>query len=138
MILSGQRVAFLSGTAGNTSMPIPGRYSGWGVEIPRPIALYREPFDDCGAARIAPGTAPPKSGSSTTPVTRRARLPLGPRMSRPAHLEVQDVRYEARTLYFNEACQSYAREAGGRCSALVGLDGPRPSLRRAKRLLRER
>lgn len=36
MILSGQRVAFLSRTAGNTSIPIPGRYSGWGAEIPRP------------------------------------------------------------------------------------------------------
>src|SRR5690606_5734643 len=29
------------------------------------------------------------------------------------HVEVQDVRLHAGKLYFNEACQSYAREAGG-------------------------
>jgi hypothetical protein len=43
-------------------------------------------------------------------------------MSRPEHLEVQDVRYDGSTLYFNEACQTYSREAGGKCSALVALD----------------
>jgi len=43
-------------------------------------------------------------------------------MSRPEHLEVQDVRYDGSLLFFNEACQTYSREAGGQCSALVALD----------------
>jgi hypothetical protein len=43
-------------------------------------------------------------------------------MSRPTHLEVQDVRVASGVVYFNEACQSYSREAGGQCSALVALD----------------
>lgn len=47
---------------------------------------------------------------------------LGDFMSRPTHLEVQDVRASDGVIYFNEACQSYSREAGGQCSALVALD----------------
>ena len=43
-------------------------------------------------------------------------------MSRPDRLEVQDVRVADGVVYFNEACQSYSREAGGKCSALVALD----------------
>lgn len=43
-------------------------------------------------------------------------------LSRPDHLEIQDIRYADGVLYFNEACQSYAREAGGACSALVAVD----------------
>lgn len=42
--------------------------------------------------------------------------------SRRDHLEMQDIRHEAGVLYFNEACQSYSREAGGKCSALVAID----------------
>lgn len=49
-------------------------------------------------------------------------LDLGAHLSRPDHLEVQDLRYADGALYFNEACQSYSREAGGRCSSLVRLD----------------
>jgi hypothetical protein len=36
-------------------------------------------------------------------------------MSLPKHLEVQDLRVVAGVLYFNQACQSYAKEAGGKC-----------------------
>ena len=43
-------------------------------------------------------------------------------LSRTDHLEVQDVRYAGGRLYFNEACQSYAREAGGACSSLLAVD----------------
>lgn len=43
-------------------------------------------------------------------------------MSRPDRLEVQDIRYGGGTLYFNEACQSYSKEANGRCSSLVAVD----------------
>jgi len=49
-------------------------------------------------------------------------LDLTPLLSGPDHLEVQDFRYHAGRIYFNEACQSYSQEAGGRCSALVCAD----------------
>ncbi|HEX6070153.1 MAG TPA: hypothetical protein VFZ18_10015 [Longimicrobiaceae bacterium] len=48
--------------------------------------------------------------------------------SRPDHLEVQDIRFENGELYFNEACQTYARDAGFRCSALLRVDPRRGSL----------
>jgi hypothetical protein len=53
---------------------------------------------------------------------RRWTLPLNPLLSRPDRLEITDVRYANGKLYFNESCQSYAREAGGRCSSLVRVD----------------
>jgi len=43
-------------------------------------------------------------------------------MSRPSQLEIQDVRVADGIVYFNEACQSYSREVGGQCSALVSFD----------------
>lgn len=43
-------------------------------------------------------------------------------MSRTTHLELQDLRVVDGSLYFNEACQSYAKEAKGKCSALVAVD----------------
>jgi hypothetical protein len=43
-------------------------------------------------------------------------------LSRPEHLEVQDFRVGGGVVYFNEACQTYSREAGGQCSALVAFD----------------
>lgn len=54
--------------------------------------------------------------------TPRWELPLNRFLSRPRGLEIQDIRYVDGQLYFNEACQSYSREAGGRCSALVRVD----------------
>lgn len=42
--------------------------------------------------------------------------------SRRDHIELQDIHHDAGVLYFNEACQSYSREAGGKCSALVAID----------------
>jgi hypothetical protein len=51
-----------------------------------------------------------------------ATVPLNAMFSRRDQLEVQDIRYADGTLYFNEACQSYSRDAGGRCSALVAAD----------------
>lgn len=49
-------------------------------------------------------------------------LELNPLLSRPERLEVTDLRYADGRLYFNESCQSYSREAGGRCSSLVRVD----------------
>lgn len=49
-------------------------------------------------------------------------------LSRPRDLEIQDIRLQGGKLYFNEACQSYSAEAGGRCSALVRVDPVRGTL----------
>lgn len=56
---------------------------------------------------------------------RRWDVDLNPFLSRPDRLEIQDVRYADGRLYLNEACQSYAREAGGACSSLVSVDPAR-------------
>jgi hypothetical protein len=53
---------------------------------------------------------------------RKWALELNRFLSRPRNLEIQDIRLRAGKLYFNEACQSYSREAGGRCSALLRVD----------------
>lgn len=50
------------------------------------------------------------------------QLDLDRFLSAPTHLEIQDIRLADGDLYFNEACQSYSREAGGRCSALVRVN----------------
>jgi len=46
-------------------------------------------------------------------------------LSRTDRLEIQDIRYARGRLYFNEACQSYSREAGGECSSLARVDPAR-------------
>ncbi len=90
---------------------------------PRPgggfVATYRERFEQCGAGK----------GNCATIVKvfdvdgkESASVSLGQFLSRRDQLEVQDVRLADGVLYFNEACQTYSREAGGRCSALVALD----------------
>lgn len=83
------------------------------------VATYRERFDSRGVGK----------GNCATLVkvfegdgTESASVSLGPFLSRRDQLEVQDVRMADGVLYFNEACQTYSREAGGRCSALVALD----------------
>ena len=47
---------------------------------------------------------------------------LAPLMSAGKHLEVGDMRYVDGIVYFNEACQSYAKQAKRKCSALVAFD----------------
>ncbi|HEU0055067.1 MAG TPA: hypothetical protein VFQ39_17895 [Longimicrobium sp.] len=86
------------------------------------LALYRTPL-----AKL-----PPNHGNGEYRVTMfapdgrtRWTLDLARFLSRLNRLEVQDVRYAGGKLYFNEACQSYSREAGGRCSALVRVDAAR-------------
>jgi outer membrane protein assembly factor BamB len=86
------------------------------------LAFYRDPYgasscalsEDRNCAYRAELYAP--DGSATWSIDLSAHL------SRPTYLEIQDVRYAGGTLYFNEACQSYARQANNRCSALVALD----------------
>lgn len=50
-------------------------------------------------------------------------------LSRTTYLEVQDIRYDQGLLYLNEACQSYARGARGKCSALLAYDPAAGELR---------
>jgi len=49
-------------------------------------------------------------------------IPLNPLMALPEDLEVQDIQYDGRLIYFNEACQSFAADADGKCSSLVAVD----------------
>jgi hypothetical protein len=89
------------------------------------VATYRERFETCYAR------GQNASCHSLVKIFDRSNnetvsLALDSFFSRRDRLEVQDVRYVEDagegTLYFNEACQSYSNEAGGRCSSLVALD----------------
>lgn len=86
------------------------------------LALYREPYN-LGSCQL----------SGTVNCAYEVRFyahdgavrwsfPLARLLSRPDHLEVQDLRLVDGVLYFNEACQSYSAEARGACSALVAVD----------------
>lgn len=78
--------------------------------------------------RSEPGISGPRNNAQYLAVlftpegTPRWELPLNRFLSRPRDLEIQDIRYVDGKLFFNEACQSYSREAGGWCSALVRVD----------------
>jgi hypothetical protein len=52
----------------------------------------------------------------------RDRTSLRSRFPRRDHIEVQDVRVVDGVALYNEACPTYSRDAGGRCSQLVALD----------------
>jgi hypothetical protein len=55
--------------------------------------------------------------------TVRWTLPLNPLLSRTTQLEIQDIRLgDDGDLYFNEACQTYARDADRQCSGLLRVD----------------
>lgn len=54
--------------------------------------------------------------------TQAWRVELTPLLSEKRHIEIQDAQYVDGTLYFNEACLTYAKEAKGKCSALVAYD----------------
>ncbi len=96
--------------------PKPG--GGW-------VATYRERFEPC-YARGASANCKALVKLFDANKQEVASISLNEFLSRASHLEVQDVRYVeeggAGTLYFNEACQSYSRGAGGKCSSLVALD----------------
>jgi len=98
------------------------------------FALYREPY---GATPNGCALGGPRADNNCEFVvalfgrdrTERWAQRLNDFFSRPDHLEVQDVRYAGEVVYFNEACQSYSREARGRCSSLVALDATTRQLR---------
>ena len=98
--------------------PIPGGY----------LALYREPYTSC--QRLGRKKSGGLDWSNCEAEVRvfdcsgrvRASLSLHRYHKRSNYIEVQDVRVDGSTLYFNEACITYSREAGGRCSQLVAVN----------------
>jgi hypothetical protein len=89
------------------------------------VAVYRENLTDCSER------GPWVNCSTTVKIFDKSQkeafsLPLDGYLSRKDHLEVQDVRFVESagggTLYFNEACQTYSKDAGGKCSSLVAVD----------------
>lgn len=81
------------------------------------LAFYRSP----------PGRLEPRNSSFEVVLhgaggEQKWKRVLNDHLSRPDHLEITDIRYDGGKLYFNESCQSYSREAGGRCSSLVRID----------------
>lgn len=44
------------------------------------------------------------------------------RMAQAKHLRVDELTIDDGVLYYPESCQSYAKDAGGRCSSVVALD----------------
>jgi len=87
------------------------------------VATYRERFESC-YARGSNANCKVTVKIFDKAKTETASVALDAHLSRPDRLEVQDVRFDDDhgTLYFNEACQSYSSEAGGKCSALVAFD----------------
>lgn len=86
------------------------------------LAFYREPYD-LGSCTLG-GTANCAYVAQyyTAVGTLAWSLQLGEMMSRGDTLEVQDIRLADGVLYFNEACQSYSKDARGACSSLVAVD----------------
>ena len=88
------------------------------------FALYRDQYD-VGSCKLSDKTATNCGYEARLHECNGApawTLPLNSLLSRPDHLEVQDIHYDGDVLYFNEACQSYSREAKGKCSSLVAVD----------------
>ena len=55
-------------------------------------------------------------------------LPLTPFLERD-DTEIQDVRFDGATVYFNEACQSYSSGSDGKCSSLVAVDAAKRAVK---------
>lgn len=82
------------------------------------MAFYREPLAGApNGANVAHRAVMYRADGSRAWDTNLNRL-----LSRTDRLEVQDIRYAAGRFYFNEACQSYSREANGACSSLLRVD----------------
>lgn len=86
------------------------------------VGLYRDPYGSSSCSLGGPGNC--SFGVALFECSGKTRwlFLLDPFFSRKDHLEVQDVRYADGVLYFNEACQSYSREAQGACSSLVAVE----------------
>jgi hypothetical protein len=85
------------------------------------LAVYRDPYGagSCGLRSAVNCSVMARLYGADGVV--RWEIELARVYSRPTHLEVQDVRLVDGVLYLNEACQSYSRNAGRRCSSLVAV-----------------
>ncbi len=98
--------------------PIPGGY----------MALYREPYTSCQRLKRKKGGGLDWTNCQAEVMLfdcagkAKVRVSLHRYHKRPDQLEVQDVRVDGNMLYFNEACISYSKDAGGRCSQLVAVN----------------
>ncbi len=90
------------------------------------LAFYREPYDRSSCTLGGTSNCATEARFYDGAGRLAWTLPLAQVMSRPDHLEVQDIRLADGVLYFNEACQSYAAEAGRACSSLVAVDPRAP------------
>lgn len=86
------------------------------------FALYRDPYDASSCKLSGSKNCDNEIAAFDCSGRTLFRIPLAPYLSKKDHLEVQDARLFADVVYFNEACQSYSREAGGKCSSLVAFD----------------
>lgn len=86
------------------------------------FALYRDPYDASSCKLSAHENCAFEIAAFDCAGKTLFRVPLAGFLSKKQRLEVQDARYFAGVVYFNEACQSYSREAGGKCSSLIALD----------------
>jgi hypothetical protein len=87
------------------------------------LAFYRDPYgaSSCGFADMWRNCAYTLRLYAPEGALR-AEWPLNPLLSAERHLEIQDVQYSDGIVYFNEACQTYAADAKGRCSSLSAMD----------------
>lgn len=86
------------------------------------LAFYREPYNLSSCQLSGAGNCAYEARHYDRRGQLKWKLPLNELLSRGDHLEIQDLRLAGGVLYFNEACQSYAQEAGGQCSSLVAVD----------------
>lgn len=86
------------------------------------FALYRDPYGASSCKLAGNANCAFEVAAFDCSGRTRFRIPLKAHLSRRDELEVQDARMLDGVVYFNEACQSYSRQAGGRCSSLVALD----------------
>ena len=86
------------------------------------VALYRDPYGASSCSLGGEGNC--SFGAALFECAGKTRwlFLLDPFLSRKDHLEVQDMRYADGVFYFNEACQSYSKEAQVKCSSLVAVD----------------
>jgi hypothetical protein len=86
------------------------------------LAFYRDPYNQRTCTLGGPGNCAYLARYYDRTGRAHWSIRLDKLLSRRTHLEIQDIRLAGGVLYFNEACQSYSRGAGGQCSALVAVD----------------
>lgn len=86
------------------------------------LAFYRDPYDASSCALSGHNNCAYVATLFAHCGEVMWSISLTDLLSRPDHLEIQDIRLDGDTLYFNEGCQSYSKDANGKCSALIAVD----------------